>query len=440
MKANFLATQWKVRELSISFIPILSNIKTIEVNAFNVNALKSLKKLVLNNLNVSPISKGIFNGLESLEVLNIKNAYNLMVIEEGVLDVLNQTLQEFSLEESSIYDSNEILIDGLTGSKKLEKLENVKFRYKLQTSIGQKSFTGLTNTKILDLSECQIKTIEVGAFDPMIALDTLKLENNLITTIPDGFFKTILIRNRTQIFLAGNKWLCDCSLMPFKFSLMEHSNFVGELKCFQPEKFKSHAITVLNFCDSTTTPTTSLTTPYAPMQVCTSPEDPEFSENVVIEPQKQTMEVLQTDDGDVILRADNPKENRILIWFLMKEPISYFNESIDVNCQIASGTSFQIKNLMINSVYNFCLLEPSKMTISPLDCITYIQKSDSQVLPWLLDGKKGRIIGITSVACGLSIVLGILIGILVHKLKMISANKNENFIRRVRSSRVNSMT
>lgn len=132
----------------------------MEVDALMANALKSVKKLVFKNTKLKTFNRGLFNGLESLEILNIQDAASsVQVIEKGVLDVLNETLKEFTLEESVPDDFNRILIGGFTGSEALPKLTNVKHMNNLGSSITSKSFVGLQNVRTLDLSKCQIDTI-----------------------------------------------------------------------------------------------------------------------------------------------------------------------------------------------------------------------------------------------------------------------------------------
>lgn len=255
VKANWFTAQVKVKELRFG----LSSVVTIEVDAFNSTALKYVTKLVFPNMGLNLISKGIFNGMESLEVLVMDGAY-LRVIEKGALDVLNETLTTLTLTESSKYWS-EILIDGFTGSETLKSLEYVKFHYNLGSTITHRSFVGLENVKTLDLSECQIVVIGAGAFDPISSsIRELILTNNLIQTLPGDLFDYMLPSLVTTIFLEGNKWNCACDLMPFKLSLLEHSNFVGSLSCSAPTHLRGYSVIDTDFCDAySPAPTTSST-------------------------------------------------------------------------------------------------------------------------------------------------------------------------------------
>lgn len=447
---DFFTAQVKVKKLTIILFNTINLAygvnpsEKIEIDAFSVEAFKFLKTLVLTNINFTPLKKGTFNGLENLEVLNVIGT-QLPYIEEGILDVLNDTLTEFSLEESvKLYvlkPSGTICIDGLTGSAVgMKKLENVTFRYNLKTSLLKNTFAGISNVKTLDLSNCQISIIVAGAFDSINSIEVLKLEGNSLTTIPEALFSHLLIRNRTQIFLKGNNFDCDCHLMPFKMSLIEHSNFVGELKCVSPKIYDGHRIISSKFDEYCVPPTTVATSTLAPTSLCLPSDGSENFNVISIEAPIHRMQILQTDnDAVILLQADGLNENSVLIWLSLDDQMNNSNSIDNANCVIGSGSSFRVDNLMKNSVYTFCLMDPMEVTVSPLDCISFMKKSNSNGQPWLNVNEKNRIIGITFLACGLSTLLGLAIGILSYKMKIGRRNRNNHFIRSCNSSRRSSM-
>lgn len=440
---DFFTAPVNVKELTITLrllLPSLLQSETIEIDAFSVEALKSLKKLELKNVYFTPIQSGTFNGLENLEVLKIDGS-QLRRIEPGVLDGLNETLKEFSLTKAGKVSTEVLFIDGLTGTGAMTKLERVTFRYNLTISIRSSTFVGLSSLKTLDLSSCQIDTIPPDVFDSMESLEELKLEKNLLTTIPDSLFSVILIRNRTQIFLKDNPFRCDCTLMPFKISLIEHSsNFVGKLECNEP--FVGQEIVTFKFDDEpcpTTTTELSSTSSLPPARVCKSSDGSGMSAVISIDTPVHRMRLYETGNDEVIVQVDGLKENSILIWFSLGDPSSassaYLNGSVDTNCLIGSGSTFRIDNLMENSVYTFCLMGPSVETISPLDCISYIKMIDSDRIPWLHINQKSRSIGITFVVCGLTTLVGLAAGLMTTKAKIPMRNRAEHFNRTYRSSR-----
>lgn len=420
-------------------------------------------------MSVTPINKGIFNGLESLEVLVMDGAY-LKVIENGVLDVLNETLKQFTLIASSKYWS-EILIDGFTGSEPLKALENVKYNYNLKSTLSRKSFVGLTNVKTLDLSDCQIVTIGAGAFDPISSSITeLNLKNNLITTLPEGLFADMLL-NPVRILLDGNKWDCDCHLIPFKIALMESSNFVGTFQCSTPRALSGYSIIDTDFCDSyvpppttttqstlpttttttttatTSTPTTSNSTPTTDipsstventtpistepstpeefMQTCYAAGESELSKTVVIKTPRAGLTANENEYGDVIVDVDTLTENSVLIWFSLADRDTYYTANDEIACVIGTTTSIPVNNLRDDTAYTFCLMDSSEKTVSPLDCISYTKRHIREQ-PWLLDSSKSLIISMLAVACSISVLVGLAVGRFVWKTEMFQRKTNQN--------------
>lgn len=447
MKANWFTAQVKVKELKI----YTSNVGSFEANAFNSTALKSVKTLTFPSMSLDLINKGIFNGLESLEVLVMESAA-LKTIEDGVLDALNGTLQKIILIESSRF-SSELRIDGFTGSEPMRELEEVKFNYNLKTTITHTSFVGLQNVKILDLSNCQIVTIGAGAFDLIgSSIRELNLKDNAITTLPDGLFNFMLPNEVTAILLEGNKWDCECHLMPFKMTLIEHSNFVGSVKCNTPSYRRDLSVITTNFCDSyvppstqpttqsttTTTTTTTISTttidnssPTVPpipeeySQKCYEPGESESSEIISIKTPSARLKVNENEYGEVLVEVDTLSENFVLLWFSELDQETYYTASDEISCAIGSKNSVPINNLKQDTVYTFCLMDSTEKTVSPLDCRSYTKQLNLEQ-PWLLNSNKSFIISMTAVACSISLLIGLALGALVLKINhTLKANGND---------------
>lgn len=141
----------------------------IEENAFNAEAFKSVKTLSFVRMHLTELKKGIFNGLESLEVLNIGDVAFLQSVDIGILYVLNQTLKEFTFErlEGAIHQENtSVEVEAFAGSEQPLNVEFINIRYFIYR-LTRESLVGLKNVKYLDLSHCGIAIIEDGAFDPI---------------------------------------------------------------------------------------------------------------------------------------------------------------------------------------------------------------------------------------------------------------------------------
>lgn len=461
VKANWFTAQVKVKEIKFS----TSSVSQIEVGAFNSTAFKSVTKLTFPNMNLSPINKGIFNGLESLQFLAMEGASLLKTINKGVLDVVSGTLKQFTLIASSKY-SSEISIDGFTGSEPLIALEYVKFNYNLNNSITQNSFTGLINVKTLDLSECQIVTIGAGAFDAISnSVLELNLENNLIKTLPDGLFTYVLHNQVASIFINGNKWECECPLIPFKECLLANPNsFVGTAICNEPAAHKSYNVVERSFCESyvtspstptttsqTTQTTTTITTSTSTADNNSSPafeatteassdEPEEFSQNcyelegselpkiVSIKTPKASLAVHENYYGNVVVDVDTLSENFVLLWFSLNNQETHYTVPDELTCVIGATRSLPIDNLKEDTPYTICMMDSNEKTISPLDCISYTRKLSSEQ-PWLFDNNKGLVISMAIVLCSISFFAGLVMGLSV--LRIIKTRRIENGNRKI---------
>lgn len=474
VKANWFTAQVKVKELIFG----AGSVTTIEVNAFNSTALKYVTKLVFSNMGVdrNPINKGIFNGLESLEVLVMEGA-KLNSIENGVFDVLNETLKQFTLKESSKYWSA-ITIDGFTGGPEpLKALEYVNYKYNLKDTLTHRSFVGLQYVKTLDLSECQIVAIGANAFDPISnSITELNLKTNQITTLPEGIFYYMLPNPVLIIKLDGNRWDCQCHLLPLKTYLMENSNFDGTIKCSTPSNLNGQSIVAVNFCDtyvpssttttqstpsttrstpsstrstsiktSTTTsstittidissPTVELTTnnPTEPSipeefsQTCYEANESKQSQMVFIKTPSAILTVNENADGDVILEVDTVIKNSVLIWFSLVDRETYITASEEITCVIGAQNSIPVYNLREETAYTFCLMDSTEKTVSPLDCISYTKRHVGYTTPWLFNSSKSLIISMAVVACSISALIGLAIGRYALKTNQIFKRRNQN--------------
>lgn len=406
-------------------------ISEMEVNSLNAIAFESVTRITFTNTSITTFKNGLFNGLKLVEKIHFKGVIDAnLTIENGVLDVLNRTLTEFTFEQQT-RTSNEIVINGFTGSSVLTKLTTVKFMYNLKNSITNLSFVGLENVKILDLSTCQIETFGVGAFDTISnSVETLNLANNFIKTLPDGLFANMLPSYYTDIHLTGNeKWICNCDLMPFKADLMEHSsNFIGMVACDSPVWHKGSKVVEADFCEPVTTTevtseitsemTSEVTTqlPYEYTKECFQPgHTDKVTEVVTVQGPSHKVSIIQSQEvgtDDIVLEIDTPIENGILIWFDSKPA----NVS-EINCMMASSPSIRITNSVINSrsPYTFCLMNSAELTMSPLDCISYAIRYDHHNQLWINKNRKGLVIGLTTVVCCSCVLVGFVTGCLFPK-------------------------
>lgn len=400
----------------------LRDIQSISPNAFNSSAFRTVKSLLLETMEIPTIESGIFNGLDELEKINIISAMSVYRIEKGVLDTLTE-LQEFTFEQS-LKGNPELIINGLTGSEELAKLEYVKIKYNLTNSIRSSTFIGLTNVKRLDLSSCQIQSIGDNSFDPISGtIEELDLSGNALTTLSDGVFNMVL-PNIVTIKINGNKWHCECPLLLFRLFIEQYeNNFIGSV-CETPTLCKSNSILTADECfDGCETP---VTTTRAPTTMTTS-SPPET--NILVECHKRdkltitnTVSIKRPIGYMTISEVENGEENLTIeyaqagiplavIWFDGNQNSGQMIGEEEINCISESEiTSIPITNLKHGVLYSFCLVHNTSTTVSPFDCIPYMKRSKATDAVWLFESSKTLTLTLVAISLVVSIFVGVAFG------------------------------
>ncbi|XP_052812978.1 protein toll-like [Mya arenaria] len=88
----------------------------------------------------------------------------------------------------------------------------------------------LYKVKVIDISYNAVNKITDAFFDNLIFVETTKLNNNELQTLPTN----IASINATSISVSGNNFVCDCTNKWFKYWLLEDEHVVAdwlEVKC-----------------------------------------------------------------------------------------------------------------------------------------------------------------------------------------------------------------
>ncbi len=246
LEANWFKPMIKVNYLTFG----AAGVNGIDENAFNSEAFKSLKQLVFTKMDHKLLRKGAFNGLESLQILKIKGAYEFRDVDMGILDGLNETLKEFTIDRNGSYqydanlmkyqyqahDSrNTFHIDVFTGSGQNLNLEYVKIRYHLQ-QLHKESFVSLKNIKYLDLSHCGIYSLDKETFDSVIGtVKVIRLTNNPFESLPSGMLDLMSLSYRTYIFMGWDYYDYECLNLPVNVVLriLGSASFIYAIEIFE---------------------------------------------------------------------------------------------------------------------------------------------------------------------------------------------------------------
>lgn len=448
-----------------------SNIAFLDDDALVADAFSTIEKLTFNFAwSGNMLTPQSLNGLAKLKTLRFDNA-SLGQIRRGTLNAVADTLEELFFLESSKYDTL-LLVDGLTGGNKMERLKRVKIQRNMKNAITKHTFAGLVNVETLDLSYCQIEFIAAGSFDLISStILVLKLGNNKLARLPVGLFDRLVTNPAITLHLNDNQWECDCDLCYLRW-LIKHGQAAGlsNLLCRLPIQFRNQEVIEADYCRDIsceeyvitepnmttelpeTFPSTSM--PSMPPTMSTSstnitpPSDDGTDEElykhqcnnvdarngstgndfVIMPSHKYRMKFLLTENATLAVLIESPICNMFLIWFnssremenkpMLSGPQAY-------GCSILSdtlnqSTNFQqlivIDNLRNNVPYVFCLMERNSVTVSPLNCMPYMNMvtdpfDDGNV--WLWEEDKPMQIAFVVVTLFCSVMGGFLIAYLL---------------------------
>lgn len=463
-------SSWFTANINVSKLDLsLSNIESIESNAFTHASFQTLKYLTLNFYpQKATVPSGIFKGLHALERLEFPNMY-LRGFGAGVLDDVATTLKYLLLDGPR--SNNAIRIDELFTGKNLTQLETVIISHNLE-SLNARSFQSLTAVKELELSKCQIKEIGSGTFDKInLEVETINLDENLLTTIPSGLVDRFLPLKKLKIPITRNRWNCDCDLVYFKNVLnLDYKLFMGdEIQCKTPAQLNWRSVAETDFCfdpdptpspgpitdpdpsqgpnstpsphptsdpnlttphrDPPTSPTptkyptsTTLTTTTPASeyikQECHANFDQGYeTQYVELKPNnlKMLVEVLQ--NKTVLIELERVPMDMVLVWFdseerdifkskLIKNPID------NMKCIQPIDTEIFLDDLSPGSTYTVCLIDKHTSRMSPFDCVSFAIP-DLDKFMWISLAYKDLCIGLIAMGIILSMILGAIIGVLV---------------------------
>ena len=165
----------------------------IEPGAFN--GLQSLKRLYLNENQISCLKPEVWEGLSVLEWLELKNN-RICELEP------NQWVELGSLTHLELMNNliNDVPVGVWNGLSNLERL--TLSGNKLREIRGD-MWQGLDSLTHLSLSNCDIASLSPGAFQPLHKLYKLVLDRNRLSALEGGIWEGLT--SLGQIWLNGNQ-------------------------------------------------------------------------------------------------------------------------------------------------------------------------------------------------------------------------------------------
>lgn len=177
-------------------------------------------------------------------------------------------LQKLYLSRSKISHLAETAFMGLTGLVELELSGNQIGQVPSKTfpfypglmrlilngnpirEVRREAFLPLVHLTVLEMSECQLETIEQNAFFGLNALEWLRLDGNRLSYVPD---MTLPLGGSLHgLYLHNNPWLCDCKLRPMQAWLQESAPAApqeSEPTCESPARLHGRQIKTVKVID-----------------------------------------------------------------------------------------------------------------------------------------------------------------------------------------------
>ncbi|XP_052747050.1 leucine-rich repeat-containing G-protein coupled receptor 5 isoform X1 [Bicyclus anynana] len=289
LKHNFLeeltngvfSTLPRLEELNLG----QNRIQRIEPRAFA--GLSALRILYLDDNQLSSVPTISFSLLGSLAELHVGlNAFSLL--PDNAFAGLNR-LAVLDLNGAGLSNISDNAFSGLPGLRSLNfcgnrlgfvptqqlsgltRLEELNIGQNDFTALESNSFKGLKNLKFIDISgAAQLETIEKGAFEDNINLETVVLTNNkklsviedcsllglpklrhvtlrdnAIVTLSESVF---IGKELKKLDLSDNPIFCDCQILWLQQLLSDKRNFT-QIQCASPEHLKDKNLKMLSADD-----------------------------------------------------------------------------------------------------------------------------------------------------------------------------------------------
>ncbi|XP_040567289.1 uncharacterized protein [Lepeophtheirus salmonis] len=179
-------------------------ISSLEKDAFKKRNLVNLQRISLNNCGIQEVNENAFRDLKIL----------------GELDISHNNISKIY---PKTFDGNDHL--------KILKLS----RNPLRTLMAYQ-FPPMHRLKYLDLSKCQITTIDRRAFKNLEtgAVESISLNDNLLRVMPKEVF--LPLTRLATLTLYNNPWSCDCNLKSFRDYIMDKNLNSRANACAEPER------------------------------------------------------------------------------------------------------------------------------------------------------------------------------------------------------------
>lgn len=181
------------------------SVEIIDDGAFGTYNFQPTIELTLRNLKVSYLKANHFLGLAALRELTLVDM-PVQTIQANLLGPIRD-----SLNRLIINGLQEIYLQNLTGCcSALPVLETLAISNTKVDVIENDSLSQLEAIKWLNITNCELKSIEMDAFDHILkTILTINLMENQLTTIDGNLFKCFVGSALVKVLLHDNPWNCE---------------------------------------------------------------------------------------------------------------------------------------------------------------------------------------------------------------------------------------
>ncbi|XP_034936923.1 leucine-rich repeat-containing protein 15-like [Chelonus insularis] len=200
--------------------------------------MTDLKKLILSGNNLHNLEQNLFRNLTRLESLDLSNCNLTTPLDPKVFgsDRIYSSIIELKLSGNPLTIPKE----GPLLPKQLLSVETIDLSNCNITTLNENIFSNNKNLTQLNLSGNKLSRVEDLAFlKKLRRLQRLDLSNNNLTTIHKGVFEQN--KHLTTLNLAGNPFVCNCSIAEMWSWAAREKNDLGLLVGSQTSDFTTSA-------------------------------------------------------------------------------------------------------------------------------------------------------------------------------------------------------
>ncbi|XP_055837927.1 uncharacterized protein LOC129906274 [Episyrphus balteatus] len=446
---NFvLSNRWKSASKMIKSLVIRnSEFSHIRNEAFNSIDFTGTQTLTLLGVKLDTLGNGVLLGFARLQSIHMEG--KVRNVDRCFFQPVQSFLMRLTLKaDLTISGKDNIFgISFMSNLHALDLSENT-----ITGSLARTFFIGVPHLRYLILSDSEISSIEIDAFDDIAAsLTMLDLSNNRLKTLDIRCMEQLVTIGSARIYLLGNEWLCECHLRPLVTLYEDYPNSFGDIPyCKGPRALYGAYLTNLKFdknckilndtdkglmatpieyyktdsiiASSSSTEATIVVDPaYSFKMACLSiigladTTEPSTEgdpvEYFLFAPPCHDFELILLQNNSVQVVVEYADEPINIIWFseALENFVHTVNDiTIDYNCEMYSDPFLLAENLVENCTYTFCLIPSGYFSITPFNCLPLHVPSKIKTVPdiWISHDEKDLTLGIVSLILMCSLLLG----------------------------------